>query len=472
MLQIELLLRTLTKEEVEVVKSLNVKGKQRDVLQALIRACDTGKPVRAQSVGISSEHFHQIVSVLLQRCYTALASDELLDLATFLVSKNLTKLLYQQLKLLEVRAQGLTVQEQEMFYHLAFEVSQWVTYDDLKLQLVEHFGKRCLQLKKDAVPGDKLFVEIRILRNTVTEVHAGGMPAADKKKRLKQLLDQYREKIAAADHDAASYQLHIALSEYYVLLEREPLAALAHLHIAEQYVGSLESPMQQEERSLLAAQRADVEFMLGNYQDAYDRYCRVWATPEMRRHFVQRSFYHTIRFAEVATIIGNHDCALNILDARISHGRENWFITSKLMRYGVIALLEQRVPDARKLVEEAFKHNSGKSYAYFTDVRIRFLEVACAYLSGDWQLATALITRALQFIQRKKVRIVNSDFGYYFKFVDAAIQFNETGKPIPKKIIERVKRHGHFRFFALLLDKIGVGLTALRTMLVFGALTV
>ena len=470
MLQFELLLRTLTKPELDLVKKINLKGKQRQVLFALLQGREQEHRVRAHDLEISPEHFHQILSVLLQKCYAVLAGDDLLELATLLVSKNLTKLLYQQLKLLEVRLKGAPIAEQETFYRIAFETSQWVTYDDLNLPLVKHFGKRYLQVAADTKPGDDLFVEIRILRNTIAEVYGAGIPGAEKKKRLKRKLELYRTKIYASDNDLARYQLHCTLAEYDILIARDPLAALTHLRTAEQFVNAVEEPLHVEERSYLAAQYADIQLMLGNYQHAYNRYAQIWATSEMGL-FVRRSFYHTIRFAEAATIVGDRSRAVAILDQHIDRGRENLFLCSKLLRYIVIALLEGDVEKARTLIDEAFKYNSGKSYAYFTDVRTRFLEVACAYLAGDWQLASSLITRALQFIRRKKVRIINSDFGYYFKFIEAAIRFQETGKPIPQKVEDRVKRTGHFRFFALVLDEISAGAKTLKTMLIFGALS-
>ncbi len=471
MLQIELLLRTLTKPEVDLVKKINVRGKQRQVLLALIQGREQGHRVRAHDLGLSPEHFHQILSVLLQKCYATLAGNDLLEVATLLISKNLTKLLHQQLKLLEVRLKDAPRSEQEAFYRMAFETSQWITYDDVILPLVKHFGKRYLQVKAHPRLGDNLFIEIRILRNTISEVYGAGIPGAEKKKRLWLKLESYRAKVYALDNEKARYQLHCAFCEYYILVARDPLAAFTHLHAAEQYVHAIVEPLQNEERSFLAAQHADIELMLGNYQQAYDRYTQIWCAPEMAL-FVRRSFYHTIRFAEVATIVGDRSRAVAILDEHIDRGRENLFLCSKLMRYIVIALLEGEVEKARTLIDEAFKYNSGKSYAYFTDVRTRFLEVACAYIAGDWQLASSLITRALQFIRRKKVRVINSDFGYYFKYIEAAIRYQETGKPIPAKVEERIKRTGHFRFFALVLDQISAGVKTLKTMLVFGVLTI
>lgn len=471
MLQIELLLRTLTKPELDLVRKINVKGRQRQVLISLIHGREQEHPVRAHDLGISPEHFHQILSVLLQKCYAVLAGDDLLELATLLVSKNLTKLLYQQLKLLEVRLKGASDAEKEAFYRLAFETSQWVTYDDLNLPLVKHFGKRYLQTAAGTKPGDDLFVEIRILRNTIAEVYGAGIPGAEKKKRLKRKLELYRQKVYALDNQIARYQLHCTFAEYYILVGRDPLAARTHVHIAEQFVHAIEAPLQREERGFLAAQYADIQLMLGNYQQAYDDYTQLWASPE-RAHFVRRSFYHTIRFAEVATIVGERSRAIAILDEHIDRGRENLFLCSKLMRYIVIALLDGDIEKARTLIDEAFKYNSGKSYAYFTDVRTRFLEVACAYLAGDWQLASSLITRALQFIRRKKVRIINSDFGYYFKFIEAVIRYQETGKPIPVKIETRIKRTGHFRFFALVLDLIAARMETRKALLVVGSLSI
>jgi tetratricopeptide (TPR) repeat protein len=362
-------------------------------------------------------------------------------------------------------------EEQEAFYSIAFETSQWVVFDDLNLPLVQHFGKQYLKLKQPSEPGDKLYVDIRILRNTIDEVFAAGAPGVEQKKKLKRRLDQYQHKVQTDSSDAAKYQMHLALSEYNILLERDPYAALAHLYMAQGFIHAIPQPLLMEECSATSAMRADVEFMLGNVETSYKRYEAIWADPEMQL-YIKRDFYHTIRFAEVAAIVGNLDRARDILDRRIDSGTDNLFIARKYVRYAVIALLDKNMDEARRYIEEAFRYNSGRSYAYLTDIRLRFLEVVTAYMAQDWHLASTLIARTLQFMHRKKVRIAASDYGYYFKFVNAAIRYRETGNPIPQKIIERIKRNGHTRFFSLLLEKVGDGVVALRTMAVFGAMSI
>lgn len=460
MIQMALFFRTLTEAELASVQRLRLVGKQRKVLEGLIASAKEHRKLRARDFDISSQHFHQILSVLQQRCYNLLAPLDPVELAAYLLSKNLVKLFYKHLKSWEARAIAEGTNDAEL-YQLLFEISQWVTYDSLDRPLIEHFAKQYLKAWGGGNAADELYIELRTLRNMILEIYGRGSAGDEKRLRLKSQLRRLRKQAATMSDIRVQYQLHSLLTEYYVLIERDALAGLAHLRAAEQFTYSMPSQLVADEEYALRAKYAELEFLLVDSRVAYVQYQSIWADPAAQQ-FVQRDYYHTIRFAEVATIQGNREHSLRILDSRIHTGEKNLFVASKMMRYIVISLLNEDLPKAHGYIEAAFKYNRGKSYTFYTDIRLRFLEVAYAYLAKDWELAAALIARAMRLINSKQVRIANSDFGYYFKFVRDVIRYRQTRKPISTKIILNCNREGHFCFFRLLLDKIGEGVVFTR----------
>jgi hypothetical protein len=89
-------------------------------------------------------------------------------------------------------------------------------------------------------------------------------------------------------------------------------------------------------------------------------------------------------------------------------------------------------------------------------MRLRFLETSCAYLTGDWEYATTLINRALQFLRSKKRGLSDSDEGKYFKYVHAMMLKHEENAPIPEFLQQHYDKYttGPFRFFGLILEKV------------------
>jgi hypothetical protein len=371
-----------------------------------------------------------------------------------LISKNLTKLLYQELRHQETGILSASRHEREKFYTIAFEISQWVSFDEYDHVLIDHFGQELLNTNVDSSEGDAMFVEIRKLRTSIREVFSAQNAAMAEKKALRTKLEYFSTKLAAVDDDRARYQLHFAFIDYYVFIERNPVAVETHIASVKGCIQHLPTWLAAEEQHHLEAQSADIEYMFGNYQRSYELYDQLWKRTRTKRLGL-RDHYHVLRFAEVAAIVGMIDCSKEILDIPIMNGKENIIQCSKQIRLAVISLLEDRVSDALGFVHNGAKCNKGKSNTFFTDIRLRFLEAVCAYLMGDWDHATTLNTRALQFLQRKKRGLADSDLGYYFKFIEAVMIQHEIGKPIPDKIKAHYKKYseGHFKFFGLVLEK-------------------
>ncbi len=454
MRQIGQLLRTLDERELNSLSALPLQGKQREVMNALIRWRNEGSILKGDDLGLSPVHFHQICSVLLQRSYEALAPKGLVDLCGFLISKNLTKLLYHELRHYEANILHAPRREREKFYTIAFEMSQWVSFDEYDHVLIDHFGQELLNSRSDSSPIDSLFVEIRKLRTSIREVFSAQHAAITEKKELRTKLEYFSAALAGIKNDSARYQLHFAFIDYYVFIERNPVAAQSHITAAKKCIQHLPTWLATEEQHLLGAHSADIEYMFGNYQHSYELYEHLWKRTSKKRLGL-RDHYHVLRFAEVAAIVRKIECSKEILDIPIMGGKNNLAFCSKMIRLAVLSLLEDRISEALALVQEGYRCNKGKSNTLNADIRLRFLEAVCAYLMGDWDHASILNVRALQFLQRKKLGLADSDFGYYFKFIEAVMVQHEIGKPIPDKVQAHYKAYseGHFKFFGLILEK-------------------
>lgn len=454
MRQIDQLLQTLDESELNSLSSLPLQGKQREVMYALIGSRNDGSVFQAADLGLSPAHLHQICSVLLQRSYEALAPSGLVDLYSFLISKNLTKLLYQELRNHEANILHASRRDREKFYTIAFEMSQWVSFDEYDHALIDHFGQELLNSRSDSSPTDSVFVEIRKLRTSIREVFSAQHAAIEEKKELRRKLEYFSAALAGIKNDSARYRLHFAFIDYYVFIERNPAAVQGHITSAKECIQHLPTWLATEEQHLLDAHSADIEYMFGNYQHSYELFEQLWKRTSQKR-LALRDHYHTLRFAEAAAIVGKIERSKEILDIPMMSGKDNLILCSKQIRLAVLSLLDDRVTEALGFIHYGAKCNKGKSNTLFTNIRLRFLEAVCAYLLGDWDHANILNVRALQFLQRKKLGLADSDFGYYFKFIEAVMIQHEIGKPIPDKLKAHYKKYseGHFKFFGLILEK-------------------
>lgn len=454
MRQIDQLLQTLDEGELNSLHSLPLQGKQREVMNALIASAGDGSHFEGSDLGLAPEHFHQICSVLLQKSYKVLAPKGLVDLSSFLAAKNLAKLLYQQLGLYEGKILHANRLARKRFYSVAFETSQWVSFDEYDNDLIDHFGKELLKARNDSPHGASCFVEIRKLRTTIREVFAADDGAIEKKVGIRHELERYTEMLRQINDERAHYQLDLAYIDYYVFIKKNSEEVLTHLAAARSNIGCLPKWLVAEEQHILDAQMADVEYMRGNFLSSYDLYEKLWHVIPPKR-LAARNFYHRLRFAEVAVIVGKNERAKEVLNFQVFITNKDLIACSRNVRLAVIALLEDQVPEAVDFITTALEYNKGKSYMFINDIRLRFLVAVCAFLQGDWVHVGTLNHRALQFLQKNKLGLTWSNYGYYFKFIEAVMIQHEIGKPIPQKIQEHYKKYseGHFKFFGLVLEK-------------------
>lgn len=456
--QLRSIINTLDRDEFALLRSLDLKGKQKLALDGLLDEKEhSAKQITARSLALSQSHYHEISTKLLQKAYEVLAPDGLVNLCILLNGKNLSKLLYQELQRLDKRISKYgTPAEKEKFYLTAFEFSLNETVKDRNFELADKYGVAYLRHKVHQ-PGDEEYVELRRLRAWVGEVYNGKTLHKEDFNDIRIRLDAATYKLKKIKHDAAYYQLSMAFVEYHSFLDRSPTKLLAHLLRAISMVDSLPEFLAREERSRLEVWMADAQYMLGNYEAGYRLYQLFFKTIPKEREAVNEPYF-ALRYAELATINGDFDHAKSIFKERIFSvvNQSAPMVASQSVRLAVIAILQGKFTDAFAEIQTGYNANQGKSYSLIQDIRLRFLETSCAYLTGDWEYATTLINRALQFLRSKKRGLSDSDEGKYFKYIHAMMLYHEAKTPIPDFLGEHYDKYttGPFRFFGLALEKV------------------
>jgi len=457
--QLRAIINTLDRDEFALLRALDLKGKQKLALDGLLEEKEhKAKHISAASLGLSQAHYHEISTKLLQKIYEVLAPDGLVNLCIVLNGKNLSKLLYQELQRLDKRiSKSGTSTEKEKFYLTAFEFSLNETVKDRNFELADKFGASYLRHKVQPEPGDEQYVELRKLRAWVGEIYNGKTLHKADIIDIRNRLETAAQKLTKTKHNAALYQLSMAYVEYHSFLERQPVSLLGYLHQAVSTVDSLPEFLAREERSRLEVWMADAQYMLGNYETGYRLYQLFFKTIPREREAVNEPYF-ALRFAELATINGNYDHARTIFKERILSvvNQTAPMVASQSVRLAVINIMQGKFTEAFAEIQTGYHANQGKSYSLMQDMRLRFLETSCAYLSGDWEYTTTLINRALQFLRSKKRGLSDSDEGKYFKYIHAKMMFHEERTGIPEFLQQHYDKYtaGPFRFFGLVLEKV------------------
>jgi tetratricopeptide (TPR) repeat protein len=460
MKQLRAIITTLRKDELARLRMLELKGKQQLVLTGLLDEKELGaKHITARSLGLSDAHYHEIGTKLLQKVYDALAPDGLINLCIVLNGKNLSKLLYQELQRLEKQiSRSGSRTEMETFYLTAFEFSLNETVKDRNFDLAHKFGKLYLTNKPHHTIGDEQYVELRTLRALVGETYNGKTLNRSDVADVHMRIEAAGLEAKKHNHKPAIYQLSMALVEFYSFLDRSPHNVLANLHQAIDTVDSLPEFLAREERSRLEIWMADAQYMLGNYETAYRLYQLFFTTIPKEREAVNEPYF-ALRYAELAAILGNFDHALRIIEERVLSvvNQSPPLVASQSVRLAVIYILQEKYPDALREIQTGYSANQGRSYSLMQDMRLRFLETSCAYLAGEWEYATVLINRALQFLRSKKRGLSDSDEGKYFKYIYALMLKKEEGLAIAGALVEHYQKYtvAPFRFFGMVLEKVG-----------------
>jgi len=107
--------------------------------------------------------------------------------------------------------------------------------------------------------------------------------------------------------------------------------------------------------------------------------------------------------------------------------------------FAMLYLLRDDYPRAKHYLEIGIALNTKTNFTLYNEVRNRYVEAVYYYLTGDWDYTMTLTHRALQYLRDKHIGLNNHIVGYYFKIIEASIEFYEKDTPFWRKLEEKYK---------------------------------
>lgn len=422
------LLATLNADELRSLTNLGLKGKEKDLFDLYIRYVGKAAPSKehiAAELSMSSSHIDKTNSLVLKKCYRALAHNEVALWDIFLI-KHLPRHLYHDFSLRErelIKRNDKTALSK--FYFDAFEIIHQLSYQDYDPAEAERFMKSYFELTPNVSNGERLMIEGRYIRQLITSAIASGTKASTYfylESRLHELESLIDETVSPLHKT----QFFLACAHYYKVIvsneqkQREYLSQC--LELAEKYPNDFAV----NDPPLMRAKIADTYFQESNFEKAYSMYCEV--IPQWRE-LMKTQFFYLSSYAHLATLCGKFNDTDTIIDEFFGQylREEGQIRTVAEITLAKRFLSSGDIKKAKVHIDNGFNAND-KGLLLPFDLELRKLETLYFALSGDFGFAEDLIAKHIKFLHSKKISVKTSLHGKFFKVMRDIIEERTTGK--------------------------------------------
>jgi tetratricopeptide (TPR) repeat protein len=438
---------------------LPLRGRQKEVWNILLRAARENHNADLSKTGLSRSHLDEICSVLLQKAYTALAPGGMLDLCSFLIHKQLTPFAFDQMRVLEKRLSKTGGHKAlEEFYILALYITHLAPPEEQEYEYVRHVETMLLRHRSRGSAFDKNVIKIFDYRFKLLTDFQIGEQSKKVHARLQAEFESMGPGSLGSKNPFVRYQYHRTGVIFCLLCQKDAESFLKHWEEANKLLSSVPAPIFEREQLMLHSYRTEYDFMTGDFKAAYEA-LKTLSEEKTNYNRIVAIGHFRLREFDLATILGLYEEAEEIFHetptANFDHGA-NSRVAVVYLRAAVLYLLWDKYPKAYECIRKGFAITAGRSYSFYNDIRLRFIEASYYYFKNDREYALNVCQRALHFLRSRELGLGESEFGFYFKLIESVIAFHGSGKPIPTKIMNHYKKynHGQFRFFGKLLDKI------------------
>ena len=456
------LVLSLFPEELESIRKMPLEGKQKAVLDLVIKRVDNVPPPKeeAAELGITLNHLYSIQSIMLQRCYKQLVPDGGSYLLIFLQTRGLglhckKEILAQEKELLDSNVPPLKL---ERFYLHTLHVLQAVTLAHFNPKLLAEFSARYQAVGQTEHRHNHFHVKVRELM--MKEILVTSTP---KKRKLTDIIYIHDElvrlehELEGSDHSLAPYFLESAFIIYYALLEPDLAKQEYHLKKALSLTNNLPSLLRSEEKIRMSLRIANLKLSIGEFEESLQLYEKQY-----EKHGIElfRMFgYHLDRLVRVYLILGKYSSADDLLQLGYEkHIRKGGSLmaTSGVIFSIELALLRGDMNKARRNLDKAFQLNTGSAFVADLEFEIRLLQIIYHYLIGDYDFVLLLITRAQKYLQRKGITLTTSHKVQWFLSVREILKAHQERQDPPdsvSKTIDGLKQSAD-AVFGILLNRL------------------
>lgn len=458
MSQLHALIQTLNEQELHLLRSQRLIGKEKEVFDYVIKnanqeLAETG--VVQEVLKLTETHYYKINSVLLRKCYQLLVPEEGIELLLFLRSKNLFTLLRHEILSQEKKN---TDKYNTSFYLKCFHLFIDFPYRYYDEKLTALFGEKYLKSKKDCTTSDKLYVKYHLLFSGVNRTAARKNPIKALGFGVKDLF-KFEKELENTQHHLAKYYLYRSICSYYTYYEKDNNMIIAYLkkaislkdHIAYFFSVNIEQ--------FLQLQYADALLNNNEIDQAEEIYAGAFkkgVAPSMYGYY-----YHCEQYILVL-IIQNEFLKAEALLKKVFEpciqNKIDIYATRGAMSYVKLYLSSGDYKSALKYLNIGKAINEKTFYLPF-DVQLRVLENVYFFMKKDYDFALQLANRNIKFIRSQEQNPVLEDYVKIWRMIitliNRVLKEEEITEVIKEenRLLTRDYANLYCRLFQLILDQ-------------------
>lgn len=437
------LLRALNKEEVQKMLLMPVKGREEEVLQKTLNYRNISSEVDGeiqQQLGLSKSHFDKINSVLLEKSFAFLTDGTDQKIFTLLLQKQLTDLLYHEMKMREkaLLKKG-TEKELRDFYLQAFLAARKVGVNKLDISLLRKYGAEYLKHFPKAGLQDKaeiwlMYEHTALFYNSVMGTFASYEPEFWKS------INKWERELKGKKLHRANFHLELAKANFYDFCTSDADNLIKSLETAlkefEAAKGTVPQPFQLYTYTKLAKAYCQGDF----FEKALDTYregMRKW--PELKKNI-----YHPVMFAVIAIINHRFDEAQDMLDENtkdvILHRTDIGMFFNVARNYAVLHIHKNEFDKALEYIHMFLQVNRVET-DLLGEILNRIVHNAYFAAIGDWETALNLIKKNKKFLANKPQSVMITEYDKFFNLLRLVVRHKAKDEKLPADFDEQMSAY-------------------------------
>ena len=420
------LLTALNEEELLQLNKLRLIGKEREVLNALLRyTCDeipSPEEICSQ-LQITQSHYYKINSILLDKLYAHFVPEGSYQLLLWLRRKELYPILKNEIK------DQLKSKQASPYYLSLFRMLIDLPYKFYDEKLTKVVGNAYLKALENRNQSDENYVAFHLLFADCNRFAASKNPAKKFGYSEVDLLKMENE-LASTDHFLARYYLYRTFCNFYKYYRRDAALSLSYLEKAILLKDKIAEFFPINIHQFLRLLYADALLGFNNEQAAFDLYQEVFN--EGIDEAMYGFYYHCEQYAISAILLRKYDKAENLAATYFDeciHKKNDIYATRGALTYAKLYLSIGEFKKALHYIQLGMEINEKSFYLPF-EIQLRALENIYFFFQGDFDFAKQLSSRNTKYISNQKSEELHKNYRHFFKMISGLINSIEQRKEL------------------------------------------
>ncbi len=458
-------LQLLTPGELDRLSGIALAPRERQVLDTLINLRTRVEPERGEAVdriGISSAHFDKICSLLLRQVYAAVVPQGGMALLYDLNRRSLQANFLHELRRQEKAVQAASISERCQFYMDSIGLLARVSRKDFNEALMAKFAAKYDALRPS--PDNAIVFEAYTIGAAIWSAAARG-ENTEKRMALAERLRVNAERLTPTTGPLALYRHYHAMALFHAQIDEIPAERLRYLELAAAVSRKHPGTVSEEEDVLLRCRIAESYYFNGrDFRRAYRLYATLY-----RAHagVLAREYYHTVKFVQLAIILGHERRAEQLLRAwfgRHVMAEHESIGTMGAITWAKLLLASGRAAEAKPYIDLGVQRNNKNTYVQY-EIELRILETLYFIMIGDLDFADHLAARNIRYLRSKGFTLASSRYyPWLFKLLMDRIAAHNTMTPLPAELVAKLEEfnEGPAALYGLLLRRAMEAIGAMR----------